>query len=69
MGRISKALEDIYQELVDKKIRVTVFLRNGVPIRGIITEVYSDGIRVVSNEGENLIPGDAISTVTPIYQY
>ncbi len=55
--------EDMYEQLKEKKGEVTVFLKNGVPVRGQILAIDKFTIIMMIRGKQQLIYKQAISTL------
>ncbi|PFU18406.1 RNA chaperone Hfq [Bacillus cereus] len=55
--------EDMYEQLKEKKGEVTVFLKNGVPVRGQILATDKFAILMMIRGKQQLIYKQAISTL------
>ncbi|TXR72665.1 RNA chaperone Hfq [Bacillus sp. AR8-1] len=55
--------EDMYEQLKEKKGTVTVFLKNGVPVRGKILAIDKFTVLMMVNGKQQLIYKQAISTL------
>ncbi|PEQ70260.1 RNA chaperone Hfq [Bacillus thuringiensis] len=55
--------EDMYEQLKEKKREVTVFLKNGVPVRGQILATDKFTILMMIRGKQQLIYKQAISTL------
>ena len=64
---ISTALQDdLFNEIVDEKVPVTVFLMNGFQIKGVMID-HDDAVVVLEVEGrQQIVYKHAISTIIPI---
>lgn len=63
---ISTALqEELLDELMNEKIPVTVFLVNGVQLRGVVLD-HDDAIVVLDTDGrQQIVYKHALSTIAP----
>ncbi|MBX0352876.1 RNA chaperone Hfq [Bacillus toyonensis] len=55
--------EDIYEQLKEKKEEVTVFLKNGVPVRGQILAMDKFTVLIMAHGKQQLVYKQAISTI------
>ncbi|PFD49306.1 RNA chaperone Hfq [Bacillus cereus] len=55
--------EDMYEQLKEKKGKVTVFLKNGVPVRGQILAIDKFTVFMMANGKQQLVYKQAISTI------
>ncbi|MED3202234.1 RNA chaperone Hfq [Bacillus toyonensis] len=55
--------EDIYEQLKEKKGEVTVFLKNGVPVRGQILAMDKFTVFIMAHGKQQLVYKQAISTI------
>ncbi|OFC92702.1 hypothetical protein BTGOE4_26280 [Bacillus thuringiensis] len=55
--------EDMYEQLKEKKGAVTVFLKNGVPVRGKILAIDKFTVLMMVHGKQQLIYKQAISTL------
>ncbi|MGE8055831.1 RNA chaperone Hfq [Bacillus mycoides] len=55
--------EDIYEQLKEKRGEVTVFLKNGVPIRGQILKMDKFTFLMMAHGKQQLVYKQAISTI------
>ncbi|HDR7850064.1 TPA: RNA chaperone Hfq [Bacillus toyonensis] len=55
--------EDMYEQLKEKKGEVTVFLKNGVPVRGQIPAMDKFTVLMIAHGKQQLVYKQAISTI------
>ncbi|MBJ3790860.1 RNA chaperone Hfq [Bacillus sp. OA1] len=55
--------EDMYEQLKEKKGEVTVFLKNGVPVRGQILATDKFTVLMMSHGKQQLVYKQIISTI------
>jgi host factor-I protein len=55
--------EDMYEQLKEKKGEVTVFLKNGVPVRGQILAMDKFTVLMMVHGKQQLVYKQAISTI------
>lgn len=61
------SLQDaIFEELVNERVPVTVYLMNGFQMRGIITAHDSSALVIVSDGKQQMLFKHGISTVAPM---
>jgi len=66
MGKQTKNLQDTFLNSARKdKVEITIYLMNGVPIKGKVVSFDSFTILVEVDKKQNLIYKHAISTIMP----
>ncbi|GAB4220943.1 MAG: RNA chaperone Hfq [Spirochaetota bacterium] len=66
MGKQTKNLQDTFLNAARKdKVEITIYLMNGVPIKGKVISFDSFTILVEVDKKQNLIYKHAISTIMP----
>lgn len=67
MTKQSKNLQDHFLNLVRKeKIEITIYLMNGVPIKGKVLSFDNFTILIDVDKKQNLIYKHAVSTIVPL---
>jgi host factor-I protein len=67
MTKQSKNLQDHFLNLVRKeKVEITIYLMNGVPIKGKVLSFDNFTILIDVDKKQNLIYKHAISTIVPL---
>jgi host factor-I protein len=62
---MNKVQSDFFDDLIDEKISVTVFLINGVKLQGIITKQDEESLLLRRDGHTQLVYKHAVSTVMP----
>lgn len=66
MGKQTKNLQDTFLNAARKdKVEITIYLMNGVPIKGKVVSFDSFTILVEVDKKQNLIYKHAVSTIMP----
>ncbi|PHD48703.1 RNA chaperone Hfq [Bacillus toyonensis] len=55
--------EDMYEQLKEKKGKITIFLKSGVPIRGQILAMDKFTVLMMAHGKQQLVYKQAISTI------
>ena len=63
--KMNKVQSDFFDDLIDEKISVTVFLINGVKLQGIITKQDEESLLLRRDGHTQLVYKHAVSTVMP----
>ncbi|HSV97177.1 MAG TPA: RNA chaperone Hfq [Spirochaetota bacterium] len=67
MGNQTKNLQDSFLNVVRKeKVEITIYLMNGVPIKGRVLSFDNFTVLVEVDKKHNLIYKHAVSTIVPI---
>lgn len=62
---MNKVQSDFFEDLIDEKIAVTVFLINGVKLQGIITKQDENSLLLRRDGHTQLVFKHAVSTIMP----
>ncbi|MBO6289214.1 MAG: RNA chaperone Hfq [Alphaproteobacteria bacterium] len=62
---MNKVQSDFFDDLINEKISVTVFLINGVKLQGIITKQDEESLLLRRDGHTQLVYKHAVSTVMP----